>query len=94
MMTQATSKTDARGCRRLETGEVISNKGDKTITVQVAYTRPHPKYGKVMRQRRRLYAHDEKNEARVGDLVEIVECRRYSKMKSWRLMRIVAKAPE
>lgn len=93
-MTQATGQTNARGRRRLETGEVISNKGDKTITVQVSYTRSHPKYGKVMRQRRRLYAHDEKNEAKVGDWVEIAECRRYSKMKSWRLIRIVEKAPD
>jgi small subunit ribosomal protein S17 len=91
---QATSETSqARNNRQTEVGTVVSDKGDKTIAVQVQYTRPHARYSKIIRCRTKLYAHDEKNEARVGDFVEIRECRRYSKMKSWRLVRIVRKGP-
>ncbi len=93
MMTQAPVETKARGRRRVQQGTVASNKGDKTITVHVSYTRPHRKYGKIVRHRTALYAHDEKNEARPGDLVEVMECRRYSKTKAWRLVRIVRRSP-
>lgn len=94
MMAQATAGKSVRTLRRVEIGEVVGNKCDKTITVQVEFTQPHSKYGKLLRHRRRLYAHDEKNEAKVRDVVEIAECRRYSKMKAWRLVRIVTKASE
>ncbi len=92
-MTQAPVEQKTRKQRRVQTGVVASNKGDKTITVHVSFTAPHWKYGKLIRRRTRLYAHDEKNEARPGDLVELAECRRYSKMKSWRLVRVVRRAP-
>lgn len=93
-MTQtATEQKTARARRRVVVGEVASRKCDKTITIHLPYTTPHPKYGKLLRRRTVLYAHDEKNEARAGDLVEVAECRRYSKTKSWRLVRVVRPAP-
>ena len=75
-------------------GVVASDKGDKTIKVVVNYQTKHPKYGKYLKRRTVLHAHDERNEAREGDLVEIAECRPLSKTKHHRLLRIVEKAPE
>lgn len=74
-------------------GEVISNKMEKTVIVQVERTVQHPMYGKVVRQRTRLKAHDEKRECRVGDQVRIVECRPISKEKHWRVVEILARKP-
>src|SRR5437763_11788168 len=79
--------------RRIQ-GVVASDKGDKTIKVVVNYQMRHPKYGKYLRRRTVLHAHDEKNEAKEGDTVEIAECRPLSKTKHHRLLRIVQKAPE
>jgi len=92
-MAQAVAEQKTRGKRRVRQGIVASNKCDKTITVHVTYTRPHKRYGKLIRRRTVLYAHDEKNEARPGDVVEIMESRRISKLKTWRLVRVVRKAP-
>lgn len=75
-------------------GVVASDKGLKTIKVIVNYQTRHPKYGKYMKYRTVLHAHDEKNEAREGDRVEIAECRPLSRTKHHRLLRIVEKAPE
>jgi small subunit ribosomal protein S17 len=75
-------------------GVVASDKGDKTIKVVVNYQTRHPKYGKYLKRRTVLHAHDENNEAREGDTVEIAECRPLSKTKHHRLLRIVTKAPE
>ena len=75
-------------------GVVASDKGDKTIKVVVNYQTKHPKYGKYLKRRTVLHAHDERNEAREGDLVEIAESRPLSKTKHHRLLRIVEKAPE
>ena len=75
-------------------GVVASDKGNKTIKVVVNYQTKHPKYGKYLKRRTVLHAHDDKNEAREGDLVEIAECRPLSKTKHHRLLRIVEKAPE
>lgn len=75
-------------------GVVTSAKRDKSIKVTVSYNVKHPKYGKYMRRRTSLHAHDERNEAREGDTVEIVACRPLSKTKQWRLVRITRKAPE
>ena len=75
-------------------GVVASDKGNKTIKVVVNYQTRHPKYGKYLKRRTVLHAHDEKNEAREGDTVEIAECRPLSKTKHHRLLRIVQKAPE
>jgi len=84
----------ARPQLRLTRGVVASDKGDKTIKVVVAYQTRHPKYGKFLKRRTTLHAHDEKNEAREGDTVEIAECRPLSKTKHHRLVRIVERAPE
>ena len=87
-------KRTARPQLRLTRGVVASDKGDKTIKVVVAYQTRHPKYGKYLKRRTVLHAHDEKNEAREGDTVEIAECRPLSKTKHHRLVRIVERAPE
>ena len=76
----------ARGKRKERLGEVISNKMAKTITVRVERRFAHPRYKKVVTGYKKLYAHDEKNEAKVGDRVRIEETRPLSKMKRWRLV--------
>ncbi len=88
----ATKTGGARGRRRRFEGVVVSAKMDKTITVQHTALRPHPKYGKYVKRYTKLKAHDEHNEAREGDLVEIAETRPLSKTKRYRLVRIVRKA--
>ena len=75
-------------------GVVASDKGDKTIKVVVNYQTRHPKYGKYLKRRTILHAHDEKNEAKEGDTVQIAECRPLSKTKHHRLLKIVQRAPE
>jgi len=82
-----------RGRRRSEIGTVTSDKMNKTRRVEVQRLVPHPKYGKFIKRRTVCYVHDEHNETRVGDLVEILESRPLSKQKSWRLLRILRKAP-
>ncbi|MHC4238635.1 MAG: 30S ribosomal protein S17 [Planctomycetota bacterium] len=74
------------------TGVVISNSGNKSIKVAIDFKIKHPKYGKYVRRRTKLGVHDERNEARTGDMVEVAECRPYSKTKSWRLVQVVQKA--
>jgi len=83
-----------RAMLRTIVGVVSSDKGNKSITVIVDFQTKHPKYGKILRRRTKLYAHDEKNEARPGDKVELAECRPLSKTKHHRLIRIIEKAPE
>jgi small subunit ribosomal protein S17 len=90
---QAEQKVERPLLRTIQ-GVVASDKGDKTIRVQVNYQTKHPKYGKYLKRRTVLHAHDEQNEAREGDTVEIAECRPLSKTKHHRLLRIVQKAPE
>ncbi len=92
--TQTTDPTPARSLLRTIEGVVASDKADKTIKVVVAYQTKHPKYGKYLKWRTVLHAHDQANEAREGDTVEIAECRPLSKTKHHRLLRIVRKAPE
>src|SRR5436190_7965517 len=91
---QTKAKETPRPLLRTVEGVVASDKGDKTIKVVVNYQTKHPKYGKYLKRRTVLHAHDEKNEAREGDLVEIAESRPLSKTKHHRLVRIVQKAPE
>ena len=81
-----------RGNRRREIGVVISDKGDKTITVQVRRLVKHPQYGKYLYKTTRCYAHDEGNQAKSGDRVEIMESRPMSKMKRWRLVNVLERA--
>jgi small subunit ribosomal protein S17 len=73
-------------------GIVVSNKGDKSITVRIDFARRHPTYEKIVRRSRTLHAHDERNEAGEGDVVRIVETRPLSKTKRWRLVDVVEKA--
>lgn len=77
--------------RKERTGEVISDKMDKTIVVRVERRFQHPRFKKVVTSFKKFYAHDEKNEAKVGDVVLIAETRPLSKSKSWRLVQVVDK---
>ena len=92
--TAATTKDTQRARLRTVVGVVASDKGDKTIKVVVNYQTKHPKYGKFLKRRTTIHAHDEKNDAKEGDKVEIAECRPLSKTKHHRLVRIVERAPE
>ena len=78
--------------RRVKQGRVASNKMDKTIVVVTETRVPHPTYGKIVRKSTRFKAHDEKNEANIGDTVRIMECRPMSADKRWRLVEIVERA--
>lgn len=80
-----------RNSRKVRQGIVSSNAMDKTITVAVEDRKRHPIYNKIMKSTAKFKAHDEKNEAEVGDTVEIMETRPLSATKRWRLVRIVAK---
>src|SRR3954464_14924492 len=96
-MAEATAEqetTEQRPLLRTIQGVVASDKGNKTIKVVVEYQTKHPKYGKYLKRRTTLHAHDEKNDAKEGDTVEIAECRPLSKTKHHRLLRIVQRAPE
>ena len=73
-------------------GSVVSAKMAKTIVVEVIRRVPHPLYKRIINKRRKFYAHDETGEAKVGDVVRIIECRPLSKLKRWQLKEIVRKA--
>jgi small subunit ribosomal protein S17 len=96
MTTQPNSAAAAgdsdRGQRKVVRGMVTSNKMQKTVVVQVDRKVRHPLYEKFVSRRTKLYAHDENNEAKVGDVVEITQTRPLSKLKNWRLVRVVQKA--
>lgn len=81
-----------RGTGRTLRGVVRSDKMAKTISVEVVRTVRHAKYNKFIKKRARYYAHDDKGQAHVGDIVDIVECRPMSKLKRWRLANIAEKA--
>ena len=85
------AQDQARTHRKERTGEVISDKMNKTIVVRVERRFRHPKFKKVVTQYKKFYAHDEKQEAKVGDRVLIAETRPLSKTKSWRLVQVVEK---
>jgi small subunit ribosomal protein S17 len=82
----------ARASRRVKQGKVSSNKMDKTIVVVTETRVPHRTYGKIIRKSVKFKAHDEKNEANIGDTVRIAECRPLSRDKRWRLVEIVERA--
>ena len=86
-------ESGARKSRKVFTGKVKSTKMDKTVTVVVERLVRHPIYEKFVKRRATMYAHDETNQAHVGDTVEIVSTRPLSKLKRFRLARIVHKAP-
>jgi small subunit ribosomal protein S17 len=85
---------EQRKQRKTIRGTVVSRSGDKSIRIELNFKVQHPVYGKLIKRTTRLGVHDEKNEAAIGDLVEIIECRPMSKTKSWRLVQVVQKAPE
>ena len=81
-----------RNLRKERTGVVVSDKMDKTVVVAVERKEKHPLYGKFVKKTTKFVAHDEKNECGVGDAVLIMETRRLSKTKNWRVVNIVEKA--
>jgi len=83
-----------RGHRKERVGRVVSDKMDKTIVVRVERRFRHPQFKKVVTAYSKFYAHDDKNEAKIGDRVRIQETRPLSKSKSWRLVEIVERNPE
>ncbi|MCJ7724958.1 MAG: 30S ribosomal protein S17 [Acidimicrobiia bacterium] len=83
---------DDRSARKVRTGVVISDARDKTVTVQVTDSIRHARYEKTVIRRKKLHAHDENNEARIGDKVQVMETRPLSKSKRWRVTEIVEKA--
>jgi small subunit ribosomal protein S17 len=85
-------ETTERGQRKVRLGTVISDKGEKTIIVQIGTSKAHRLYKKTVQQRTKFKVHDEKNECGVGDLVRITETKPISKEKRWRLLEIVEKA--
>ena len=91
-MSESTETVSAEAQARAVTGEVISDRMDKTITVLVQRYERHPLYKKFVRRSSKLHAHDENNECKLGDKVDIVQCRPLSKTKAWRLHRIVERA--
>ena len=78
--------------QRERQGVVVSDKMDKTIVVQVTAVKPHALYKKIVRRTSRLKAHDEQNDARVGDTVLVRECRPLSRDKTWRLIKVLTRA--
>ncbi len=96
-MAENTGSEKRQPHRKEVVGEVVSNKMQKTIVVEVTRKKTHPFYGRVIAIRKKFYAHDEKNEAHVGDFVRLIETRPLSKLKRWELKEIVRKtklAPE
>ncbi len=85
----AETATTAQGRRKEVVGEVVSNRMKKTIVVEIVRKKSHAFYGRVVSNNKKFYAHDEKNEARIGDVVRIEETRPLSKLKRWRLKDIV-----
>lgn len=90
-MSEAVQKPE-RNRRKELVGEVVSNKMQKTIVVRVVRNEPHPLYHKPVKRFRKFAAHDERQEAQVGDIVRIMETRPLSRTKRWRLVEIIQKA--
>ncbi|HYV35058.1 MAG TPA: 30S ribosomal protein S17 [Gemmataceae bacterium] len=83
-----------RGKRRIEIGVVTSDKMTKTRRVEIPRLVKHARYGKYIRRRTICHVHDEQNESHTGDTVQIMETRPLSKTKTWRLLKVVSKAPQ
>ena len=91
-MAETAATAAERNLRKTRTGIVLSSKMNKSIIVKTERKVIHPVYGKYLKSTTKYYAHDEKNEAGVGDIVKIMETRPLSKLKRWRLVEIVEKA--
>ena len=83
-----------RNQRKTLNGTVTSRMGDKSVKVTVPYKIPHPRYRKVINRKTVLHVHDEKNETKPGDRVEIMETRPISRLKRWRIVRVIEVAPD
>jgi len=81
-----------RNTRKTLTGFVTSRSGDKSVKVTIPYKTPHPRYHKVINRQTVVHVHDEKNETKTGDKVEVMETRPLSRLKRWRVVRIVERA--
>ena len=92
IVTAETAESSARSSRKVREGTVVSNKMDKTAVVAVIERVRHPKYGKFMMRTKKLYAHDETNDANIGDKVRVMETRPLSKNKRWRVVEILERA--
>lgn len=88
----STATTGQRSTRKTQIGFVSSRSGDKSIKVTIAYKTPHPLYQKVVNRQTVLHVHDEKNETKVGDKVEVMETRPISRLKRWRVLNVIQKA--
>lgn len=87
----AENEVVTRGRRKVRVGVVVSDRMDKTVVVAVERIVRHPLYGKRVKRTKKFHAHDENNECQVGDVVEIMETRPLSKMKRWRVSRVIQK---
>ena len=87
--TTTTATAPSRGLRKERVGQVVSTKMQKTAVVETTTRVPHAKFGKIIKQVKRFYAHDEEGEAQLGDTVRIAETRPLSKLKRWRLVEII-----
>lgn len=92
MTEQNTETKSTRAMRKRRVGIVVSDKMDKTVVVVVADSIRHPLYQKIVRRTRKFHAHDENNDAKLGDRVEIVETRPISKLKHWRVTEVIERA--
>ena len=92
LSTPETAAARDRNLRKTRVGEVVSDAMDKTIVVSTVTRVPHKKFGKIVKHVKRFHVHDEKNEAKVGDKVEISETRPLSKLKRWRVSEVLERA--
>jgi len=83
------SQVETRNLRKTRVGEVVSTKMDKTIVVRSVTRVPHPRFGKITKQIKKFYAHDQDGQAQLGDTVRIMETRPLSKLKCWRLIEVI-----
>ena len=91
-MAEVTNESTRENPRKVREGTVVSDKMNSTLVVAVIERVSHPRYGKTVQRTKKLYVHDEKNEAKVGDKVRVQETRPLSKLKRWRLTEIVERA--
>src|SRR4051812_41532289 len=90
-VTSPEPETNRRAGRKTRTGQVVSSSMNKTIVVRTVTRVPHPKFGKIVKQMKKFYAHDEENKAKTGDTVRIMETRPLSNLKRWRLVEVMGK---
>ena len=91
-MAPETTETEERSQRKVREGIVISDKKENTVVVAVVDRVSHPRYGKTVQRTKKLYAHDEKFEAKMGDRVRVIETRPLSKLKRWRVEEVLERA--